>query len=66
MIKAVAVIILSAFSVGLIAETALAVLTLSQGAVVPLGDAIELVVAWFVVLAIFYTAMLKVAWRHLW
>ena len=66
MIKAVAVIILSAFSVGLIAETALAVLTLSQGAVVPLHDAIELVAGWFVVFAIFYTAMLKVAWRQWW
>ena len=64
MIKAVAVIILSAFSVGLIAETALAVLTLSQGAVVPLHDAIELVAGWLVVFTIFFTAMLALAWRR--
>lgn len=57
--KTLGIIICSAFSVGLVAETAVSIWSLANGQGVALPTAIELVVAWFVVLAVFIAAIVK-------
>lgn len=59
MLKKLIVIVLTAFTAGLIAETAVAVLQAVHGVFPELHDAIELGVSWFVVVAVFYIATLK-------
>jgi hypothetical protein len=57
--KTLGIILCSAFSVGLVAETAVSIWSLANGQGVALPTAIELVVAWFVVLAVFIAAIVK-------
>lgn len=57
--KTLGIIICSAFSVGLVAETAVSIWSLATGQGVELPTAIELVVAWLVVLAVFIAAIVK-------
>jgi len=58
-IKTLGIIICSAFSVGLVAETALSVWSLANGQGVTLHTAIELIIAWLVVLAVFIASIVK-------
>lgn len=51
--KTLGIIICSAFSVGLVAETAVAAWSLVHGQEVGIHTAVELTVAWLVVLAVF-------------
>lgn len=57
--KAIIKIILGAFTFGIVAETAVAVHSLATGQGVGVSDAIELVVCWGVVLAVFVTAIAR-------
>ena len=62
-IKTLGIIICSAFSVGLVAETAVAIWSLVHGQEVGIHTAVELTVAWLVVLAVFVGTMLsKLGW----
>lgn len=65
MLKNLVVIILTAFTLGLLGETAISVYDLYKGVALGLHDAIELVVGWLVVLAAFYASVLNVA-RNRW
>ena len=58
-IKTLGIILCSAFSVGLVAETALSVWSLANGQGVTLHTAIELIIAWLVVLAVFIASIVK-------
>ena len=57
--KALGIIILTAFSVGLVAETACEIHSLATGQAVTASTAIELIVCWGVVLAVFIAAIVK-------
>ena len=59
MLKQVIVIILTAFTIGLVAETAVAIVQGVNGTAPAIPDAIELGVCWLVVLATFYASVLK-------
>ena len=55
--KALVIILCSAFSAGLVAETALSIWSLAGGNGIALSTAIELAVAWLVVLAVFIASI---------
>lgn len=55
--KALVIILCSAFSAGLVAETALSIWSLAGGNGISLSTAIELAVAWLVVLAVFIASI---------
>ena len=59
MTKTLGIIICSAFSVGLVAETAAGVWSLANGQGISLATAIELTIAWLVVLAVFIASIVK-------
>jgi hypothetical protein len=59
MTKTLGIILCSAFSVGLVAETAAGVWSLASGQGISLSTAIELVVAWLVVLAVFIATIIS-------
>jgi hypothetical protein len=59
MTKTLGIILCSAFSVGLVAETAAGVWSLASGQGISLSTAIELVVAWLVVLAVFVATIIS-------
>ena len=59
MTKTLGIIICSAFSVGLVAETAAGVWSLANGQGISLATAIELIIAWLVVLAVFIATIVK-------
>lgn len=65
MLKNLVVIVLTAFTAGLLAETAVAIVQSVQGIFPDLHHCIELGVCWLVVTATFYTAVLK-AVSHRW
>lgn len=65
MLKNLVVIILTAFTLGLLGETAISIYDLYKGVALDLHDAIELVVGWLLVLVTFYASVLNVA-RHRW
>ena len=65
MLKTLVVIILTAFTLGLLGETAITIYDLYKGVAVTLHDTIELVVGWLVVLVGFYASVLNVA-RNRW
>lgn len=71
MIKTIITIVLMAFTLGLLGETAVALLGAFGvfGAVTPIqfGTAIELVICWLCVLATFVAAIWRSVWRpHTW
>ena len=55
--KALVIILCSAFSAGLVAETALSIWSLAGGNGISLSTAIELAIAWLVVLAVFIASI---------
>ena len=55
--KALVIILCSAFSAGLVAETALSIWSLAGGNGIALSTAIELAVAWLAVLAVFIASI---------
>ena len=55
--KALVIILCSAFSAGLVAETALSIWSLAGGNGIALSTAIELALAWLVVLAVFIASI---------
>lgn len=57
--KALGIIILTAFSVGLVAETACEIHSLATGQAVTASTAIELIVCWGVVLAVFIASIVS-------
>lgn len=57
--KALGIIILTAFSVGLVAETACEIHSLATGQAVTASTAIELIVCWGVVLAVFIASIVN-------
>lgn len=59
MTKTLGIILCSAFSVGLVAETAAGVWSLAQGQGISLSTAIELIIAWLVVLAVFIATIIS-------
>ena len=59
MTKTLGIILCSAFSVGLVAETAAGVWSLASGQGISLSTAIELIVAWLVVLAVFIATIIS-------
>lgn len=59
MTKTLGIILCSAFSVGLVAETAAGVWSLAQGQCISLSTAIELIIAWLVVLAVFIATIIS-------
>ena len=59
MTKTLGIILCSAFSVGLVAETAAGVWSLASGQGISLATAIELVIAWLVVLAVFIATIIS-------
>jgi hypothetical protein len=59
MTKTLGIILCSAFSVGLVAETAAGVWSLASGQGISLATAIELIIAWLVVLAVFIATIIK-------
>jgi hypothetical protein len=59
MTKTLGIILCSAFSVGLVAETAAGVWSLANGQGISLSTAIELIIAWLVVLAVFIATIVK-------
>lgn len=67
-IKTIGIILCSAFSVGLVAETAVSVWELTSEKGVDIHTTIELALAWLVVLAVFVHAIIKgfltSPWRH--
>jgi hypothetical protein len=63
MLKTLIVIVVTAFTAGLLAETALAVYQLKTGAEVAVDMAVELGVCWLAVLSVFYAAVVRVANR---
>jgi len=64
MLKSVIVIVLTAFTVGLLAETAVAIVQGVQGIAPDLHGAIELGVSWLVVVAVFYVSVIKAVFRR--
>jgi hypothetical protein len=59
MTKTLGIILCSAFSVGLVAETAAGVWSLANGQGISLATAIELIIAWLVVLAVFISTIIS-------
>lgn len=59
MTKTLGIILCSAFSVGLVAKTAAGVCSLAQGQGISLSTAIELIIAWLVVLAVFIATIIS-------
>lgn len=59
MTKTLGIILCSAFSVGLVAETAAGVWSLASGQGISLATAIELIIAWLVVLAVFIATIIS-------
>ena len=66
MVKTLVVTILVAFTIGLVAETALAVCGLAGGIAPDFHTAVELCVCWGVVLAAFVGSVVKTAFHHWW
>jgi hypothetical protein len=66
MLKTLIVTILTAFTCGLLAETAVTLVQGVQGVYPDIHTAIELGVCWFVVLATFYASVLKTACHRWW
>jgi len=64
MLKTLVVIILTAFTLGLLGETALTVYDLYKGVALNLHDVIEVGVCWLIVLITFYASVLNVARRR--
>ena len=62
--KTFATIVLSAFSLGLVAETAIAVHSLATGSEVQLATAIELGISWLVVLAFFIANVARMVFHR--
>lgn len=65
MLKNLVVIVLTAFTAGLLAETAVAIVQSVQGIFPDLHHSIELGVCWLVVVATFYASVLKVVSHRL-
>ena len=66
MLKTLIVIVLTAFTAGLIAETALAVYQLKTGLDVAVDMAIELGVCWGVVIVAFYASVIHAVKHRCW
>lgn len=66
MLKTLIVIVLTAFTAGLIAETALAVYQLKTGVDVAVDMAIELGVSWGVVVTAFYASVVHAVKNRWW
>jgi hypothetical protein len=66
MLKTLIVIVLTAFTAGLIAETALAVYQLKAGLDVAVDMAIELGVCWGVVIVAFYASVIHAVKHRCW
>lgn len=66
MLKTLLVIVLTAFTAGLLAETAVTIVQGVQGIIPDIHTSIELGVCWFVVVATFYVSVLKTVNRSWW
>lgn len=66
MLKTLLVIVLTAFTAGLLAETAVTIVQGVQGILPDIHTSIELGVCWFVVVATFYVSVLKTVNRSWW
>lgn len=59
MLKTIIVVILTAFTLGLLGETAVTLVEGAKGVLPTLHTAIELVICWLVVLVTFFVAVIK-------
>lgn len=66
MIKQVILVVLTAFTLGLVAETTVAIVEATNGVFPQVSDAIELGVCWGVVLAVFVAAVVKSVRERWW
>ena len=66
MLKNIIIIVLSAFTAGLLAETAVTVVQGVQGIFPDIHTAIELITCWVVVVAVFYISVLKAVNNRSW
>ena len=66
MLKTLIIVVLTAFTAGLLAETAVTIVQGVQGIFPDIHTSIELGVCWFVVVATFYTSVLKAVTNRWW
>ena len=66
MLKTLIIVVLTAFTAGLLAETAVTVAQGVQGVFPDIHTSIDLGVCWFVVVATFYISVLKAVTNRWW